>query len=359
MPSLAPPFYRRRAARPPRWVGLLGWRLLGWLGLGLLSSAALAQSRPTLRLDLLTSDPKFDQTYVYFEQGATTGFDAAFDATKLPNSSGLNLASFEAGGQQLAINGLPPAELSAPFTLPLFVGVPADGSYALQVGQLDNFATASVSLTDALLGTNTPLALGTTYTFALTAANTGGTYATSTRFALQFGPGAAPLPVVLTFFTAAAQPAGAQLAWGTASEINSAYFAIERSLNGRVFGELGRVAAAGTSAAATRYAWLDADLAAGQRYYRLRQVDQDGTATYSPVRTVAGAGSGPALFPNPAAGVATLRGTAAGAAVEVFDALGRKRLRTVADAAGTVQLRLPPGLYVVRTGAHSLRLLVQ
>jgi hypothetical protein len=339
----------------------LGWRILGWLGLGLLSLSALAQSRPMLRLDLLTGGSDFDQTYIYFEQGATTGFDVAFDATKLPNSSGLNLASFEAGGQQLAINGLPPAVLSNPFALPLFVGVPAYGTYQLQVSQLDDFATASVYLTDALLGTSTPLALGTTYTIELTAANTSGTYATSTRFALQFGPGAAPLPVVLTFFTAAAQPAGTQLMWGTASETNSAFFAIERSLDGRTFSELGRVAAAGTSAGAHRYSWLEAGLVAvvGPRYYRLRQVDHDGTTTYSPVRTVAGAASELTLFPNPALGVATLRGTAAGAVVEVLDALGRERLRTTADAAGTAQLGLPPGVYVVRTGGHSLRLLVQ
>jgi hypothetical protein len=55
--------------------------------------------------------------------------------------------------------------------------------------------------------------------------------------------------------------------------------------------------------------------------------------------------------------MATLNGTAPGALVYVFDALGRIVLTTTADATGTAALTLPPGLpagvYVVRSGAHA------
>ena len=347
-----------------RWLGARGWALL--LVLGLLQLAAHAQpQRPTLRLDLLTGNSNTDQAYIYFEQGATTGFDSSFDALKLPNSSGLNLASFDASGQQLAINGLPPAVLSAPFTVALFVGVPSYGTYTVQVGQLDAFATTEVYLTDALLGATFLLAQGTTYSFDLTAANTNNTYATSTRFALLFQPVAGPLPVVLTSFTAVAQALGVRVGWGTASEQHSAYFGVERSPDGQAFGEIGRVAAAGTSGRARAYELLDGQPPAGLAYYRLRQVDQDGSFQYSPVRVVAWqpAPAALCLFPNPAHEAATVLNAAPGARVAVLDTQGRVVATALADATGQVALLLPvglaSGLYAVRAGSQATRLVVK
>jgi alpha-tubulin suppressor-like RCC1 family protein len=177
----------------------------------------------------------------------------------------------------------------------------------------------------------------------------------------------APLPVQLSAFTAqAAGPAAVLLAWVTASEVNSAYFAVERSLDGINFSEVARQPAAGTSAIARTYSYRDATLPAGASilYYRLRQVDRDGTTAYSPVRPVALAGAaGLALYPNPAQPGTTHTGAVPGAAVQVLDGLGRLVLTTQADATGAAPLALPPGLapgvYLVRTGPQALRLSVQ
>jgi uncharacterized delta-60 repeat protein len=178
-----------------------------------------------------------------------------------------------------------------------------------------------------------------------------------------------PLPVELTAFTATpAGPTAVRLAWATASEKNSAAFEVERSLDGQAFIRVGTLAAAGSSATPRSYELLDTRLPAGVPllYYRLQQVDQDGSFSYSPVRTVAltGASAGLALFPNPAhGGTATLTGAQPGAVVTVLDALGRQVLTAPADAAGTAVLALPPGLasgvYVVRTGSQALRLTVE
>ncbi|MGI4833049.1 MAG: LamG-like jellyroll fold domain-containing protein [Janthinobacterium lividum] len=175
------------------------------------------------------------------------------------------------------------------------------------------------------------------------------------------GSSANPLPVELVSFTAVPQGSAVRLAWATASELRSASFEVERSLDGVAFAKVGAVAAAGTSATTRTYTLLDAALPAGASllHYRLRQVDQDGAAHYTPVRTVALAAAGLSLYPNPTATTATLSGAAPGTPVQVLDALGRVAATATADASGTAQLpALPRGVYVVRSGSRALRLTV-
>ena len=111
-----------------------------------------------------------------------------------------------------------------------------------------------------------------------------------------------PLPVQLAAFAATRQPGGAvALAWATASEINSARFEVERSPDGRTFALVATVVAQGASAAPRSYAARDAAAPASALYYRLRLVDADGAAAYSPVAVVAGSQpTAPVLAPNPA-----------------------------------------------------------
>ncbi|MDQ2772164.1 MAG: hypothetical protein M3Y54_16885 [Bacteroidota bacterium] len=178
-----------------------------------------------------------------------------------------------------------------------------------------------------------------------------------------------PLPVTLLDFTARAEgPAAVRLAWATASELNNAGFTVERSPDARSFAAIGTVAGGGASQSRHDYALLDSRLPAGatQLYYRLKQVDRDGTFSYSPVRAVARAAA-PAgellLWPNPAHAALTVAGLPAAAPVTVFDALGRRVATATADATGMAQLVLPAGLsaglYVVSSGARAKRLIVE
>ncbi|MBO2007715.1 beta strand repeat-containing protein [Hymenobacter negativus] len=178
------------------------------------------------------------------------------------------------------------------------------------------------------------------------------------------GNAANPLPVELSAFTATpAGPAAVRLVWATASEKNSAAFEVERSADGELFARIGTVAAAGSSSTARAYELLDGRLPAGaaRLYYRLKQVDADGTAAYSPVQTVTLGTGGLALYPNPApSGAATLTGAAPSQAVQVLDALGRVAATATVGPDGTAALGgLAPGLYLVRVGAGSVRLTVQ
>lgn len=114
-------------------------------------------------------------------------------------------------------------------------------------------------------------------------------------------PNTNPLPVELTRFAATRQADGVAVSWATASEKNSARFEVERSLDGKAFGAVLSLPAQGNSAQAHEYAALDAKAPAGRLYYRLRQVDLDGTVAYSKVVTVAGpeATTEWTVYPNP------------------------------------------------------------
>jgi hypothetical protein len=171
-------------------------------------------------------------------------------------------------------------------------------------------------------------------------------------------PGNCTLPVTLTAFEAVyTLGQGTRLNWTTATELHSAGFVVE-SQNDATAGTwqaVAQVAAAGTSASTHTYSALDTRLLVGTRHYRLRQVDQDGTVTYSPVRAVQGAELATlAAYPNPATGAVQLRGPlAAGATaqVRVLDATGRcvvQQAGPAGQAAFSLPLAgVPTGLYLV------------
>ncbi|RZK54225.1 MAG: T9SS type A sorting domain-containing protein, partial [Hymenobacter sp.] len=163
----------------------------------------------------------------------------------------------------------------------------------------------------------------------------------------------APLPVELVAFAAQRQGETARLTWATASEKNSAWFEVQASADGASFRTIGQVAAAGSSLTRHDYAYLDANLpgyGAPQVYYRLRQVDLDGTSAYSPVRVVAAEGAGLAVYPNPAhTYLRVLRPAGAGTEAQLRNALGQVvRVLALPTAETPIDLSgLAPGVYVL------------
>ena len=137
-------------------------------------------TRPLVQLQLQGASTSLaDAAYVYFEQGATPTFDTAFDAYKLPNTTGLSVSSI-VGLDELAINGLAP--LNGATTVPLNVSVPAVGTYTFNAASLLNFGATHVYLLDSQNGSRTDLGQQATYSFRATAITMPG------RFSLYFGP---------------------------------------------------------------------------------------------------------------------------------------------------------------------------
>jgi len=78
-----------------------------------------------------------------------------------------------------------------------------------------------------------------------------------------------------------------RITWETASEINSDYFEIQRSIdNTQSFEEVARVSAAGESSSIQSYSAIDNKLESGVHYYRIKQLDKDGKFEYSDIVSV-------------------------------------------------------------------------
>jgi hypothetical protein len=94
-----------------------------------------------------------------------------------------------------------------------------------------------------------------------------------------------PLPVSLTSFDAICNEFNIELNWSTASENNASHFRVESSRDGSTWLLLGEVVAGGNSSQMLNYQYIDQKINNTTLYYRLVQVDLDGTETiYPPVQ---------------------------------------------------------------------------
>jgi hypothetical protein len=89
------------------------------------------------------------------------------------------------------------------------------------------------------------------------------------------------VPVELTSFTLQVVKDGVELNWRTSTETNNQGFQIERMNAGSSFEQVGYVAGFGTTTEPKAYSFVDSKLEAGSYTYRLKQIDFDGTFTYS------------------------------------------------------------------------------
>jgi hypothetical protein len=174
------------------------------------------------------------------------------------------------------------------------------------------------------------------------------------------------LPIVLSAFAAVPDGSQVDLTWTTDLEVNSDYFAIQRSTDaGATWTTLGTVAAHGNSSLPTNYSYGDTKPAQGTDEYRLQLVDKDGTYKYSTVQSVRlGLVTSVSVYPNPAHDYVnvTLGGNSSESlTVRLFNQSGQVlQEKNLSNAGGTtVPLAVsgyPEGSYIiVVTGADGSR----
>jgi len=163
------------------------------------------------------------------------------------------------------------------------------------------------------------------------------------------------LPIELLSFSGQAQGTVSLLQWATASEKDNYKFEIERSRDAINFTSIGEVPGAGDSNIEINYTYTDAVPYQGINYYRLKQVDYNGTKEYSPIISIYfESGTSVTVYPNPAYDHVTISLVDVKEEVyaQVFNSFGQLLIERRLDS-GTHQNRLdistlPNGNYFMR-----------
>ncbi|MEL7340295.1 MAG: hypothetical protein AAGM67_07400, partial [Bacteroidota bacterium] len=172
-----------------------------------------------------------------------------------------------------------------------------DGYHRLQVtwdhttqtltGTFDNFYTVSTTFDPATVFNTT----GTIYYGFTSSTLDFGPNPVNDHKVSFAGPGSAgscsvvtSLPVELLDFVGEFKQDHVELNWLTAAEINNDFFEVQRSVDGLSWEALGNVKGAGTTADMNDYQYDDYLVSYGTNFYRLKQVDFDGSFSYSKLR---------------------------------------------------------------------------
>ena len=172
------------------------------------------------------------------------------------------------------------------------------------------------------------------------------------------------LPIELTKFSVQCHGKDRLFYWETATETNNDFFVLEKSWDGETFFEIDQQSGAGTSLQPNYYSALDTD-ADREAFYRLMQVDFDGTKTYSDVitgKTCSEEISEIHVFPNPSNGIFRVETGAHGECVyQVTDMMG-KLVHQSTSTDGAAELDLsnePAGVYLLEVEFSGMREVVR
>lgn len=173
-------------------------------------------------------------------------------------------------------------------------------------------------------------------------------------FDLSTCAGSGLLPVEFLYFTAEIRAYNTELTWATASEIDNDYFIVQQSEDGKTWDDLAEVSGQGTTNQTTTYQYTDTKrYYSALSYYRLIQIDFDGTVDYSDVVVVNRQteelpidATMVEVFPNPATDHFTLTITNEDFQpnIQLRDMLGQPVAIQISNNGTQNQVNLPSGL---------------
>lgn len=163
-----------------------------------------------------------------------------------------------------------------------------------------------------------------------------------------------PLPVEFLTFEGTCNEGRPKLLWSTAMEKENDYFEIQQSSDGRNWETVGMVKGAGFSDQVLEYSFSDLNPFNGMAYFRIKQVDYDGTYDFSRVIMVNCGNrfeNKVVVSPNPSAGRVNINLMGAEGDVSIIDAQGKAHVIYMhIKGRGEVDLsHLPNGIYFVHT----------
>ncbi|GIV43658.1 MAG: hypothetical protein KatS3mg035_0781 [Bacteroidia bacterium] len=150
-----------------------------------------------------------------------------------------------------------------------------------------------------------------------------------------------------------------QLNWATASELLNSHFNIQRSIDGLHFDNIGRVQGHGTTNEISHYQFIDKTPSLGRNYYRLEQVDFNGSTHYSSlIEIFVQPSTAPLMvYPNPAKEKIYFSLMGASANLKVYDLAGKLIYDIPFENSISVDLSsLPAGYYTYKIQNKELNL---
>lgn len=213
------------------------------------------------------------------------GTSVAIDKLVLTPDQNLTIAETELTISNVPISGIPSASVSKVYTI-----TPSTLSYKGTVGfhfldsELNGNLKSNLTLVynpdsegDDSYVTTSPGTVTGNYVsqYFGTAVDLGKITATSVS---------SSLPVRLVRFEVKKAGSVARIEWATAQEINNSHFIVERSADARTFTTLSKVSAIVGSGVKNEYVAFDEAPEKSVTYYRLKQVDMDGSATTFGIR---------------------------------------------------------------------------
>jgi hypothetical protein len=163
----------------------------------------------------------------------------------------------------------------------------------------------------------------------------------------------ASLPVTFLGLDLKSHESGILVTWSTATETNNDRFEVQRSADGKSFVSIGSVKGAGESGKVSSYTFNDAEPFPGKNYYRIRQIDIDGTSSLSSIKAIENTSSAAlsVLYPNPVKDEVSLKNVITGSQITVYNDMGKAmvtfkatqkqvQIPTAGWPAGTYQIRI-------------------
>lgn len=287
----------------------------------------------------------YDEAVVKYMAGSTVNKDS-FDITKLA-TTWVNISVYGPDSQQLTASVRPLALDND--TLLLRVTASVSGTYLLkfknsdeiavkeQVLLFDNYTSQVVDLQDRdtlsfTVNTSIPATQGLSRFYIVIANNTS-------------------LPVdLLSFGAYKMDNHSVKVNWATAQETNNEKFVIERSEDGTQFEPIGIIAGNGNTQKLLNYQFTD-ESPNPTNYYRLKQMDFDGTSTYSKTVLVKmdQVISGFSMYPIPAVDRLTIENNEIISQIHIYNAIGNL-VHSVEVESKTASIdveKFEPGIYVV------------
>lgn len=236
------------------------------LSVGTVTMEETLPSKIRLRLERDGTENS-DETLVVL----ASGNDANFTTTDIERYGGeaVFLSSLSTDAKELAINYMPAVQNLS--SVKLGVNVTNNGAYTLKLALVDFPAGFEAKLLDKYLNTVTDIKTDS-LSYPLSIDRTNAASFGTGRFEVLLAP-VTTLPVTITDFSAVKKNEGVLLTWKTSAETNHSHFEVYRAGEDKAYVSIGKVDANQLGA----YSFSDKSPLPGNNYYKLVQVDFDGT----------------------------------------------------------------------------------